>query len=133
MVGASGYVHIVCGRQKTWQMDVKMNCSCETLSFLDEDTLTTSGTGEQHYLPLNLIALRFYLHSTPMCVSPPTVIILNIVLQSTTLNRTSCCFSLLFMTLLFLPHVIDRCKYLHLGSKAYSALSQQVSVCASVY
>ena len=43
--GAGGYVHIVCGRLKTWQMDVKMNCSCSTVSFLDEDTVTTSGVG----------------------------------------------------------------------------------------
>jgi hypothetical protein len=43
--GAGGYVHIVCGRLKTWQMDVKMNCSCSAVSFLDEDTVTTSGVG----------------------------------------------------------------------------------------
>ena len=52
--GAGGYVHIVCGRLKTWQMDVKMNCSCSAVSFLDEDTVTTSGVGTaftHNYLP----------------------------------------------------------------------------------
>ena len=46
MTGAGGYVHVVCGRQKTWQLDVKMNCPCNAVSFLDEDTLTTSGQGK---------------------------------------------------------------------------------------
>ena len=45
--GAGGYVHIVCGRLKTWQMDLKMNSSCRAIAFLDEDTLSSSGIGEK--------------------------------------------------------------------------------------
>lgn len=48
--GAGGYVHIVCGRLKTWQMDVKMNCACRAISFADEHTLVTSGLDAEVYV-----------------------------------------------------------------------------------
>jgi U3 small nucleolar RNA-associated protein 18 len=44
--GHGGYIHVVCGRQKTWQMDLKMNCACKKITFLDEDHLFSSGRGK---------------------------------------------------------------------------------------
>jgi U3 small nucleolar RNA-associated protein 18 len=46
--GHGGYVHIVCGRMKTWQMDLKMNTPCRSIVFIDEDTIASSGLGEEH-------------------------------------------------------------------------------------
>ena len=48
--GAGGYVHVVCGRLKTWQMDVKMNCACRAIAFVDDHTLVSSGLDADVYV-----------------------------------------------------------------------------------
>jgi len=46
----AGYVHIVCGKQKLWQMDIKMNTGARSAVFLDENRLFTSGVDADIYL-----------------------------------------------------------------------------------
>lgn len=48
--GTSGFVHICCGRRKTWISDVKMNCGVRSMAFVDEMTLATSGVDADVYL-----------------------------------------------------------------------------------
>ncbi len=47
--GAGGYTHVVCGRHKTWQMDVKSNSAVRSVCFADENTLFTSGLDADIY------------------------------------------------------------------------------------
>lgn len=47
--GAAGYIHILCGKMKTWIMDLKMNTAVRSLYFLDEMTLVTSGLDADVY------------------------------------------------------------------------------------
>jgi U3 small nucleolar RNA-associated protein 18 len=48
--GGSGYVHVCCGKQKSWIADVKMNCAVRASAFLDETTLVTGGLDADVYL-----------------------------------------------------------------------------------
>lgn len=48
-LGASGYIHLVCGKQKTWQCDVKMNTAARSAVFVDEHTLISSGLDADIY------------------------------------------------------------------------------------
>ena len=48
-LGASGYIHVACGRQKTWMMDLKMNSAARAGAFLNEQTLVTSGLDADVY------------------------------------------------------------------------------------
>ena len=48
-LGAGGYTHIVDGRNKTWQMDVKCNTAVRAATFSDESTLFTSGLDAEVY------------------------------------------------------------------------------------
>ena len=49
-LGASGYVHIVCGKQKTWVMDIKMNSGARSAAFIGNDSMVTSGVDADVYL-----------------------------------------------------------------------------------
>jgi hypothetical protein len=48
--GIGGYIHIVCGVQKTLLMDLKMNTAVRALAFVDEFTLVTSGLDADIYI-----------------------------------------------------------------------------------
>jgi len=48
--GNSGYIHISCGKQRTWCMDLKMNTSVRALRFIDGISLVTSGLDADVYL-----------------------------------------------------------------------------------
>lgn len=48
-LGAGGYTHIVDGRNKVWQMDVKCNTAVRAAAFSDESTLFTSGLDADVY------------------------------------------------------------------------------------
>jgi len=48
-LGASGYIHLACGKQKTWQCDVKMNTAARSAVFVDENTLLSSGLDADIY------------------------------------------------------------------------------------
>ena len=48
--GVGGYVHIVCGIQKTIMFDVKMNTAARCMTFTDEDHLLTSGLDADVYV-----------------------------------------------------------------------------------
>lgn len=48
-LGASGYIHLACGRQKTWVMDLKMNTAARSGAFLSEHVLVTSGLDADVY------------------------------------------------------------------------------------
>ena len=47
--GAGGYTHVLCGRHKTWQMDVKSNSAVRSACFADENTLYISGLDADVY------------------------------------------------------------------------------------
>lgn len=49
-LGNTGYIHIASGSSKQWIMDIKMNCSAYSSTFLDENTLVTSGKDADIYL-----------------------------------------------------------------------------------
>ena len=48
--GAGGYIHIVCGVQKTPMVDVKMNTAVRSITFLDENRLLSSGLDADVYI-----------------------------------------------------------------------------------
>ena len=48
--GAGGYIHILCGKLKTWVMDLKMNTAVRALTFSDEITLISSGLDANVYI-----------------------------------------------------------------------------------
>lgn len=50
VAGAGGYTHLFCGRNKTWVMDLKMNCAVKVTEFLDEKTVATSGVDADVYV-----------------------------------------------------------------------------------
>ena len=47
--GVGGYIHIVCGIQKTIMFDIKMNTAVRCMTFTDEDRLITSGLDADVY------------------------------------------------------------------------------------
>ena len=49
-IGASGYVHLACGKEKTWIMDIKMNSGARAGAFLTEESMVTSGVDASVYL-----------------------------------------------------------------------------------
>lgn len=49
VAGAGGYTHVLCGRHKTWQMDVKSNSAVRSACFADENTLFASGLDADVY------------------------------------------------------------------------------------
>lgn len=48
--GCGCYIHIICGTQKTFIMDIKMNTAVRCLTFVDEETLITSGLDADVYV-----------------------------------------------------------------------------------
>jgi len=48
--GASGYIHICNGTTKQWMMELKMNTSVRSMSFIDDLNLVTSGLDSDIYL-----------------------------------------------------------------------------------
>jgi WD40 repeat protein len=48
--GIGGYVHIICGKQRIWLMDIKMNCAVRALAFIDDSTLVSSGLDADVYV-----------------------------------------------------------------------------------
>lgn len=48
--GASGYAHLMCGKQKTSIVDVKQNCPLRSLTFLSDQHLVTSGVDADVYV-----------------------------------------------------------------------------------
>ena len=71
-LGASGYVHLVCGKQKLWQCDVKMNTAARAATFSDENTIITSGLDADIYkwdLRMNGRCLSRFKNEDGTCVS----------------------------------------------------------------
>jgi U3 small nucleolar RNA-associated protein 18 len=48
--GAAGHIHIADGVSKNWIMDLKMNTAARSMTFLNDNTLCTSGVDAQVYL-----------------------------------------------------------------------------------
>ena len=48
--GVGGYIHIVCGIQKTIMFDIKMNTAVRCMTFTDEEHLLTSGLDADVYI-----------------------------------------------------------------------------------
>jgi U3 small nucleolar RNA-associated protein 18 len=70
--GAAGYIHILCGKLKTWIMDLKMNTAVRSLFFLDEMTLVTSGLDADVYtwdLRNNGRCIKRFAHDDGTCSS----------------------------------------------------------------
>ena len=71
-LGAGGYVHVACGKNKTWQCDVKMNTAARAATFEDENTLITSGLDADVYkwdLRMNGRCLSRFKHEDGTCTS----------------------------------------------------------------
>jgi len=71
-VGAGGYTHLLCGRYKTWQMDVKTNSAVRSASFGDENTLFVSGLDADVYkfdLRMHSRCLSRFKHEDGTCTS----------------------------------------------------------------
>lgn len=49
-LGAGGYIHVACGKRKTWMMDLKMNTAARSGAFINEETMVTSGLDADVYV-----------------------------------------------------------------------------------
>lgn len=70
--GRGGYIHICCGKLKTWMMDLKMNTAVRALYFIDEETLVTSGLDAEVYiwdLRRSGRCIRRFAHDDGTCTS----------------------------------------------------------------
>ena len=71
-LGAGGYTHIVDGRNKVWQMDVKCNTAVRAATFSDESTLFTSGLDADVYqwdLRMSARCVSRFRHEDGTCTS----------------------------------------------------------------
>ncbi len=71
-LGTSGYIHLACGKQKTWQCDLKMNTAARSAAFVDENTLFSSGLDADVYkwdLRMNGRCLSRFKNEDGTCVS----------------------------------------------------------------
>eukprot|EP00607_Mallomonas_marina_P008782 CAMPEP_0182419346 /NCGR_PEP_ID=MMETSP1167-20130531/3799_1 /TAXON_ID=2988 /ORGANISM="Mallomonas Sp, Strain CCMP3275" /LENGTH=335 /DNA_ID=CAMNT_0024594199 /DNA_START=138 /DNA_END=1142 /DNA_ORIENTATION=- len=50
ILGEGGYVHLCSGRNKTWMMDLKMNGTGQSMSFLNDNMIATSGRDADIYV-----------------------------------------------------------------------------------
>jgi U3 small nucleolar RNA-associated protein 18 len=71
-LGAGGYTHIVDGRNKAWQMDVKCNTAVRAAVFASETSLFTSGLDADVYqwdLRMNARCLSRFRHEDGTCTA----------------------------------------------------------------